>query len=569
MKIRRPAVPLGGYALIMVMALSSVAMLALAGVMAWTNTHARNAERGSQFNRTQLAAEAVAERVIARIARDFQTNGYEEVNNRLADYRQMVPSASESPVWKDFEVIDPETGFQGVSVNRSTPWEYTEMRTRYRTLRGFGSTFRVATQARELGSRADFPSAVQQDVQLASIPIHHFGVFYAVDLEIGLGGPGQFRLTDRVHSNSNVYLRSSRPLTFDGHLTASKRIVTNSHPNDPVYYDSGPVTYRGEADSKVNTMTLPLGGPNTLALLRSIVEVPPPGEPTNSPLGRMRSYNQADLIIRVGDSNVVTTSGAYNGFAVSLPWSEVGIFVSTNNSFFDRRESRQVQAVELDVQVLNARLAYLRSVLGRSPRMIYIIDERTTDLVSMGAIRIVKAKSLPAGGLTVATPNPLYLWGDFNSPDTSGGTGGSMPEPAALICDAITVLSENWVDALSTQPILFRLATSTKVNACIITGITPSSGGYYSGGLENAKRLLEFWWGSTLTFRGSVAVLYYSQQARGPWGTWDVYYPPTRNFTFDSLQMQGGRRPAGIPEVRTMFRDQWQVASPMPSRTSS
>ena len=53
-------------------------------------------------------------------------------------------------------------------------------------------------------------------------------------------------------------------------------------------------------------------------------------------------------------------------------------------------------------------------------------------------VRIVNAKNLPAGGLSIISPYPLYIQGDFNS-DTK--------EPKAFIAaDSITLLTDQWTD---------------------------------------------------------------------------------------------------------------------------
>lgn len=548
-----------GYALLLVIAFTGVALLAVAGVMRWSSTSASITERNSQYYRTLAAGEGATEKVLARMTRDFQTNGMQEVEARLAEYGQVLPSAAESALWQRYQLTDPQTGAAAISVARLTPWEFTELRTKYREMRGQASTFRLASQVRELGGKVQVPAVVRQEVQFAAVPLHHFAVFFAVDLEIGLSGTATFQWNGRVHSNSNLYLRASNPLVFGGHVTASQQIRYHSHPFDPVYRVSGPVTFRGEADSRVTTFNLLLGELNTLSAVHEMIEMPPPGEATNTPLGQLRAFNQADLVIRVGDTNILITSGAWNGFSVEVPWNVVDRFVETNKTFFDRRESRQALVTEFDVQKFRSRLQSLQSALGRDPRLVYIADQRTSDLTTMTAVRIVNAKHLPSGGLTVATPNPLYVQGDFNR---EGGLGvGSQPEPAALICDALTVLSDNWQDAQSTSPMWFRQAASTSLNACVITGIVPSGSGYYSGGLENVFRMLEFWAGYTFTFTGSLAVPFYSEVSTAPWGTWDVYYPPNRVFTFDSSQMQGNRRPAGVPEFRVVFRGAWEVTA--------
>src|SRR6185503_4657930 len=122
-------------------------------------------------------------------------------------------------------------------------------------------------------------------------------------------------------------------------------------------------------------------------------------------------------------------------------------------------------------------------------------------------VRLINGQTLPSVGLTVATFNPLYIKGHYNSPSGTGTTNTSSTAPASLVADAFTVLSGNWNDAQSGGDLWDRPATSTTVNAGVIAGIVPSGGGNYSGGAHNFFRLLEDWTGDTLTFNGSMVAL--------------------------------------------------------------
>jgi hypothetical protein len=109
--------------------------------------------------------------------------------------------------------------------------------------------------------------------------------------------------------------------------------------------------------------------------------------------------------------------------------------------------------------------------------------------------------------------------------------------------DAITVLSANWNDTASAYlkggSLSSRTPASTTINAASLGGIVVStnSGGnnYYSGGLENFLRLEENWSASyTLTYNGSIVVMFPSQYATNFWQVPGYYYnPPTRHWGFD------------------------------------
>jgi len=136
----------------------------------------------------------------------------------------------------------------------------------------------------------------------------------------------------------------------------------------------------------------------------------------------------------------------------------------------------------------------------------------------------------------------------------------------ALIADSITFLSGNWDDTQSNSGLGSRKAVDTSVNAAIMAGIVQSTNGLYSGGLENYFRLLEDWTGNTLTFNGSMVVLYESQTP--PRASWDgsgaVVYkrPTTRAFHFDNNFKNPAKLPPGTPEARTLIRADWAIVQP-------
>jgi uncharacterized membrane protein (Fun14 family) len=190
-------------------------------------------------------------------------------------------------------------------------------------------------------------------------------------------------------------------------------------------------------------------------------------------------------------------------------------------------------------------------------------DFRTQPANTESGVRIVFGQTLPPYGLTIATPNPLYIEGNYNVPDAYVGTtntSGSLP--ASVVTDAITLLSDNWDDTNSASSLGSRVATSITVNAAVIAGIVPSGGGYYSGGVENFFRLLEDWSSQTVTFNGSIVALFPSQIATAPWGLVpnnQVFGTPVRTYGFDVNFKDYTKLPPGTPELRTLIRSQWGI----------
>src|SRR5256885_2372921 len=178
----------------------------------------------------------------------------------------------------------------------------------------------------------------------------------------------------------------------------------------------------------------------------------------------------------------------------------------------------------------------LWTLYGREPNSIYVVDNRSS--VPAGTepgVRLVNGSQLPAGGLTVATPDPLYVKGDFNVKDSSGTSSGSdttHTKPSSLVADAITVLSNGWLDSANAAG-NFHDASATTVNAAFLAGIVQTSANSYSGGVENFPRFLENWSGRSLTYNGSMGVMVYSKNAVGPWkGPGTYYNPPGAHWGF-------------------------------------
>ncbi|MHB8521767.1 MAG: hypothetical protein ACYDH9_13540 [Limisphaerales bacterium] len=559
MKTRQAQRSQAGYALLLVTVFIGLSLFALSGMLDWSSTSASLVQRNILYYDTLAVAQGAVDKVLTKMAGDFQAQGQAMTQNSVSTYSQIDPRPSSDSIWSNYLFTDGQGNVNQTFVQQLTNWGYTALQTKYTGLNGNAATYRITASVRALNATFNIASALQQDIQVASIPLFGFAVFYALDLEICPGTA--LSIGGRAHSNGNVYLNPSSPLTFNSHVTSAQSIVLGASPNDPTRRTPGPVVFQGEHDGMVNSLNLPLGTNNTPAGLRAIVEVPPASESASSPLGLQRYYNKADLIILVSNATVTAMSGLYNGFSVAVPWSETQKFVKTNALFYDLRENMYMQTTEIDINKLRSEYNHLTSVLGRAVQSLYVADLRTQTYYTEPAVRLINGQTLPPYGLTVATPDPLYVQGHYNAPSAYLGTANTTTTlPASLVADAITVLSGNWNDNRSWWPLSYRTASSTTVNAAIIAGIVPSDGDYYSGGMENVIRLLENWSGKTLTFNGSVVVLFPSRIAIAPWGASSgVYNTPTRNWSFDPNFLNAAKLPAGTPKVRTVIRSQWAM----------
>jgi hypothetical protein len=174
------------------------------------------------------------------------------------------------------------------------------------------------------------------------------------------------------------------------------------------------------------------------------------------------------------------------------------------------------------------------------------------------------------GGFTVASENPVYIQGDYNS-NSADTTWNATPTnkaghaAAAVIADAVTLLSDDWDDRNSMKGIVtslsqrdpthdgyYRVAIAGGKNMSFPqpTGTAQDFG--TDGGLHNFLRYLEDWSGQTVHYKGSLVSLYYSTYNTGIFKCCTtVYGVPTRSYVFDS----DFSTPGGLPPGTPMFRD--------------
>ncbi len=189
------------------------------------------------------------------------------------------------------------------------------------------------------------------------------------------------------------------------------------------------------------------------------------------------------------------------------------------------------------------------------------------------------------GGFTVAAENPVYVMGDYNSNagdpfwGNPSGAADINHSAAAVIADAVTLLSNSWSDIVSMQNpanLGGRPAATTYYRLAIAGGKNmnfpqPAAGNGIGadfgtdGGVHNFLRYIEAWGnGSTLSYRGSLVSLYYSQYATGTFKCCTlVYSPPNRNYYFDTAFLDPAKLPPGTPMLQDVVNlTYWQDFKP-------
>jgi hypothetical protein len=439
------------------------------------------------------------------------------------------------------------------------------------------------------------PSATTVEIhgEFASIPIYQFGVLYEGDLDVHNGPP--MTITGRVHSNGNVFLDPGMQTTFESTVTASGNIY-NAH---EAGYVSGGAVYIKDSQ----------GADRAMAGLDSSS-----GSWTSASIerwdGRVRSGetggDRIDLVIEdPNDPRLIIAPGRAADTAADQAakiWYDAGLriingrgydadgnLVSTVDPFtgtdalrcttlYDWRQEQYMLTVEVDLDKLGRSPGYPAngvvylgalqpdsdmpdwpgSASGVGPAEWSTYPAPWSSSTTEFAFKTRNSTQL-AGPLTLVSDNPVYVHGNFNTFDK---------QPAAILADALTILSNNWGDTdndgvfdsdldYSLQSLSDRHAAATTVNAAIMTG-NVDMGTSYNGGLENLPRLLERWGGVQLTLLGSLAALWESEHADGLFGKSGVYVAAVRNWNFDTDFLDLAKLPPETPRIYKITVTGWE-----------
>jgi Tfp pilus assembly protein PilX len=316
------------------------------------------------------------------------------------------------------------------------------------------------------------------------------------------------------------------------------------------------------------------------------------------PVTSERLASNADYRIYVDAANTVNI---YKGAATTAlatsnsEYKAIAGALTTNTALRDVRDGDNVRVVTLDVGKITTAhksAGVVDSVGGSDGYVFYLVDKSAgtsvaTRVVNSSSglstavtssrsrgVKLVNGGTLPDVGLTVVSPNSVYIKGDYNTGSTSStqpasntATSYTPPKdtpnpvvgtytrpPSAVVGDAVNILSNAWNDANSLLDKSSREAKSTTVNTAIVAGNVPTTSSSYSGGIENFSRFHEDWSDAYFTVYGALALLYNSQQATRPWSAAD-YTPPQRRWYYDTLLQDNN--PPGFRVARVYSRGRW------------
>ena len=434
---------------------------------------------------------------------------------------------------------------------------------------------------------------VEKMVDVTDVPLFQFAIFYDKDLEIQPGP--SLTINGRVHTNANMYLGAGATLTLNtnyvragGHIyrmdkptglptegivnilinggVKTAKILSQKQFSAPstsgfdsnfMGYDANKDgSYTGKSDAEPwsqgaldlwngSVKAVEQGAKMIAAPLKDIitpyikVDGGSGGDYTYDPITNQYvavaagtgNYNKGSYFASAGLT--VVDNKVYDSKGVQITSWPTGNPIS-ESSLYDAREEKYVTVTNIDLGLL--------AKSGHWPANGLIYAMRTEASASQpNGIRL-KNGAVLAAPLSVASPDPVYVWGDYN-------TGKSAPEqPSAVFTDAFNVLSNAWDDTKT--PGKLPHANPTTINCAILTGGPMSTIGSYNGGFENLPRFHEKWDGSPANINGSFICIWDSDVAKGKWAYGgDRYIALSRDWNYDTMFDDPNNLPPFTPAV--------------------
>jgi hypothetical protein len=626
-----------------------VFLAVFASMMCWVSSSVSVTARNNLFNASEAAADGAVETIISQMDRDFL---YQTLNTPSV-YQALPILQTNWPITFQFSGTNGTASPIIVSiVPQNWTTNFAQLNSsQFNGLFAAIANCTVTATATPLNQGYNISATVTEQFQLAAIPVFQYGAFYNMDMDDSPGQP--MTMSGKVMVNGNIWMCPQALATFNDTVAASLLVTNADDPNDQqnLTFNAGNLVYNGGSPlSHHDSLVMPIAGNSSMTNVEAILTIPPaglgvPNDAAYAPSNQTYLYNECDLIIsnsvtgNYGRSWYTTNLSAYfsdyynpsgrlilltndliiykstsvNSNYLNNPTNILfaGYSFVTNTLFYDFRESATVQVVQIDIAKFNTWLTnttagggYTWNVQcggsdgahgdkGHPIDSIYLYN--AVPLISksqLPAVRVVNGAQLPsAKGLTIATPQPLYVLGNYNIQTNAGATAGQLSinttntawtYPAGLMGDAISILSGNWSDtnSLAKSGSSYNAPESTSgnrvvtsnitVNAACLEGIVPSTfttKKQYSGGLENFLRLNEDWNANSISlwYNGSIVVMFPSIYATNFWiGPGNIsgypthnYTVPTRKWGFDCKLATLAGQPPCTPQVKWIVRGQY------------
>ncbi|TDJ50070.1 MAG: hypothetical protein E2O45_03545 [Nitrospina sp.] len=449
---------------------------------------------------------------------------------------------------------------------------------------------------------------IRERIRILETPLVQYYIFYGgtgnnADLEL-LPGSSVMNSWGRIHANGDIYIGSGSTLTLrnyddggnfsphsisaggeifserkdngaqktDVFVKIDSSLVTNPTPQREI--PAGDITTANEAaeEAAFNNYVLineqQYQAPNQTQFWRNGFYEGRAEDPQNPRIDGMKIVEGAGGI-EIWVSRPTLEDVTLEVMAGTMPNGEptqgantiVRETINSGTLCEDREGDRDVDWTDIDLFRLHtwyvSHMASEGITWAGDGLLLYVSRSPTTTIpfpntgARLQAIRLISIGGTPADLLantTVATDNPVYIQGDFNS-------GGGTVRGVALVADAINMLSNNFTTKNCNSGL--TVAGVTNINAAFFGGNvpTPAGGGVYSGGLENYPRLHENWSGVNLNILGSFINLWTSFQADGDWVYGgDRYRAPGRQWGWDVRFQNPDFWPPFIPSIFSVER---------------
>jgi len=469
----------------------------------------------------------------------------------------------------------------------------------------FAHTYEIEAQSTSLNDSSK--ETLRENIRILETPLVQYYIFYggggnAADLEI-LPGPAM-NSWGRIHSNGDIYIGANNAFNLRNyddvgnlspHFISAGGQIFAQRKNDGTAYNPTNVTIKIDDPGTTvfaPTRVIPVGGiidanettqeplfndyvlineqqyqaPGQTQFLRNGFyedrsKIPGrPGIDGITIVGR-----PSDGGIQIFVSRPVLTDVTADVLAGNLPsggvlpFAPVRDYSATSDLCEDRQGNRFTDFTDIDLYLLGQwyddYLSNQGLTWGQNGMLIYTSRSPTGTIPYLNkdarfeGIRLLAAPGSPAQvwtRTTIATDNPVYIQGDFNTVNTQG---------IAIVADAINILSNGFATKACNSGL--TNATTTTINAALFGGNvpTPAGGGIYSGGLENYPRFHENWTGINCNIRGSFINLWISFQANGGWVYGgNRYTAPGRNWGWDVRFGNPNFWPPFIPSIFSVER---------------
>jgi hypothetical protein len=610
-----------GYALIIVLVFLGVTLAVMGSVMAWTASSSKQVERNNEFETSEVAADAAVENVITYMNRDFLNQALNSSNYYTTN---LPTETGWPVAYHFSSTVGTNKTYVGIGSTSTNLIPLTSAFSGLQGYEQDVKIISTATPSGELynvpatvtnwvqyDSIPIFQFAIFYQINMEIDPGATMKVTGPVYCNASIwAGNANLTFLSSVHAVGVISTASTDPFSknYTGSPTAHFNVAPLTNQPALTMPIAGTNTSAAAVQNILNPPPSGDGAPNSAYLTTSnqlylfneadlIISNSASGINGNANYGTNITiwYNNTNngpnylslitndvvqpvpILVPILATNSITHKVTTNGFSTN-GFSTTNLFYSfvTNVTFTDYRENDTVQALQIDVGKFDQWLTNtapgggnpwnLKNTTGSTSKghsidSIYLYNHAPMSSSQLPAVRVTDGAQLPSSyGLTIATPWPLYVQGDYNiQTNTSGGsskgtTNTAYTYPAALMGDSVTILSDNWKDSVTSK---LPSATATTINAATLEGIVATSStisGDYSGGTENFLRLLENWSGVTLTYNGSIIVMFTSQYATNHWSYGTYYTAPNRNWAFDNNFTNQSGMPPLTPSVKSLLR---------------